>query len=60
MQRLTGRAFGGEGLLTTRVREQPFGVLLLDKFEKAHPLRGMDNLHHCPTDLVPALRFWEE
>jgi ATP-dependent Clp protease ATP-binding subunit ClpC len=27
----------GEGLLTARVREQPFGVVLLDEFEKAHP-----------------------
>ncbi len=30
----TGRA---EGLLTARVREQPFSVLLLDEFEKADP-----------------------
>jgi ATP-dependent Clp protease ATP-binding subunit ClpA len=28
---------GGEGLLTAKVREQPFGVVLLDEFEKAHP-----------------------
>lgn len=27
----------GEGLLTAKVREQPFCVLLLDEFEKAHP-----------------------
>ncbi len=27
----------GEGVLTRRVREQPFGVLLLDEIEKAHP-----------------------
>jgi ATP-dependent Clp protease ATP-binding subunit ClpA len=26
----------GEGLLTAKVREQPFAVLLLDEFEKAH------------------------
>jgi ATP-dependent Clp protease ATP-binding subunit ClpA len=26
---------GGEGLLTAKVREQPFGVILLDEFEKA-------------------------
>jgi ATP-dependent Clp protease ATP-binding subunit ClpC len=26
-----------EGLLTRRVRQQPFGVLLLDEIEKAHP-----------------------
>jgi ATP-dependent Clp protease ATP-binding subunit ClpA len=37
VQRLTGGA-SGEGLLTARVREQPFGVVLLDEFEKAHPL----------------------
>ncbi len=37
VQRLAG-AFGAEGLLTARVREQPFGVLLFDEFEKAHPL----------------------
>src|SRR5262245_29702279 len=35
--RLVGGAFGGEGLLTAKVREQPFCVLLLDEFEKAHP-----------------------
>lgn len=28
---------GGEGLLTRRVREQPFCVILLDEIEKAHP-----------------------
>ena len=28
---------GGEGLLTRRVREQPFSVILLDEIEKAHP-----------------------
>ncbi len=28
---------GAEGLLTRRVREQPFCVLLLDEVEKAHP-----------------------
>jgi ATP-dependent Clp protease ATP-binding subunit ClpA len=37
VQRLAG-VFGSEGLLTARVREQPFGVLLFDEFEKAHPL----------------------
>lgn len=26
-----------EGLLTTRVRENPFSLILLDEFEKAHP-----------------------
>jgi ATP-dependent Clp protease ATP-binding subunit ClpC len=37
VQRLIGsKAFGdSEGLLTARVREQPFSVLLLDEFEKA-------------------------
>ena len=36
--RLIGGATGrGEGLLTARVREQPFSVLLLDEFEKADP-----------------------
>ncbi len=35
--RLTRADAGGEGLLTARVREQPFGVLLFDEFEKAHP-----------------------
>jgi ATP-dependent Clp protease ATP-binding subunit ClpA len=35
--RLIGGVFGSEGLLTARVREQPFSVVLLDEFEKAHP-----------------------
>lgn len=34
-QRLIGGAAHEEGLLTSRVREQPFCVLLLDEFEKA-------------------------
>jgi ATP-dependent Clp protease ATP-binding subunit ClpA len=38
VQRLVGGVFGDEGLLTAKVREQPFSVLLLDEFEKAHPL----------------------
>ncbi len=37
VRRLAGTALGTEGLLTARVREQPFNVLLLDEFEKAHP-----------------------
>jgi ATP-dependent Clp protease ATP-binding subunit ClpA len=37
VRRLIGGANDGEGLLTARVREQPFGVLLLDEFEKADP-----------------------
>jgi ATP-dependent Clp protease ATP-binding subunit ClpC len=36
VQRLLG-GFDGEGLLTARVREQPFSVILLDEFEKADP-----------------------
>lgn len=37
VERLVGGVFGSEGLLTARVREQPFSVLLLDEFEKADP-----------------------
>ena len=39
VQRLIGGpgAANTEGLLTARVREQPFSVLLLDEFEKADP-----------------------
>src|SRR5437764_824223 len=37
VRRLVGTAFGSEGLLTAKVREQPFSVVLLDEFEKAHP-----------------------
>ncbi|WP_439631313.1 AAA family ATPase [Gemmata sp.] len=36
VRRLVGGVFGSEGLLTARVREQPFSVLLLDEVEKAH------------------------
>lgn len=35
VRRLVGGAFGSEGLLTAKVREQPFSVLLLDEVEKA-------------------------
>ena len=35
VQRLLGGLGRPEGLLTTRVREQPFSVVLLDEFEKA-------------------------
>jgi ATP-dependent Clp protease ATP-binding subunit ClpC len=35
--RLVGTAWESEGLLTSKIREQPFCVLLLDEFEKAHP-----------------------
>lgn len=38
INRLIGGQFGAEGLLTAKVREQPFAVVLLDEFEKAHPL----------------------
>jgi MoxR-like ATPase len=38
VQRLIGGGFASEGILTARVREQPFAVVLLDEFEKAHPL----------------------
>lgn len=37
VDRLVGGTTGDEGILTSRVREQPFGVVLLDEFEKAHP-----------------------
>ncbi len=37
VQRLVGGSAAGEGLLTARAREQPFAVILLDEFEKAHP-----------------------
>lgn len=39
VQRLIGGPAAGsrEGLLTARVREQPFSVILLDEFEKADP-----------------------
>ena len=36
ISRLIG-APGEEGLLTTRIRENPFSLLLLDEIEKAHP-----------------------
>lgn len=37
VQRLIGGIHGDEGLLTAKVREQPFSVVLFDEFEKAHP-----------------------
>jgi ATP-dependent Clp protease ATP-binding subunit ClpC len=37
VSRLIGGLWGKEGLLTAKVREQPFAVILLDEFEKAHP-----------------------
>jgi len=36
IQRLIG-AHGKEGLLTTRIKEDPFSLVLLDEIEKAHP-----------------------
>ena len=36
-ERLFRGADGGEGLLTRKVREQPFSVILLDEIEKADP-----------------------
>ncbi len=38
LQRLIGDKDQPEGLLTGKVRYQPFGVLLFDEIEKAHPL----------------------
>lgn len=38
VQRLIGTDCSGEGVLTSRLREQPFAVVLLDEFEKAHPM----------------------
>ncbi len=35
--RLIGDSWNPEGLLTSRVRSQPFCVVLLDEIEKAHP-----------------------
>jgi ATP-dependent Clp protease ATP-binding subunit ClpA len=37
VQRLIGSPWQEEGLLTARVREQPFSVVLLDEVEKADP-----------------------
>ncbi len=36
VRRLIGGSATSEGVLTARVREQPFAVVLLDEFEKAH------------------------
>lgn len=36
--RLIGGSLGDEGVLTSKIREQPFSVLLLDEFEKADGL----------------------
>jgi ATP-dependent Clp protease ATP-binding subunit ClpC len=37
VERLVGGQGGGQGLLTGKVREQPFGVVLFDELEKADP-----------------------
>lgn len=37
VERLIGGPAGAEGTLTAKVREQPFSIVLLDEFEKAHP-----------------------
>jgi ATP-dependent Clp protease ATP-binding subunit ClpA len=37
IERLIGGAYSAQGLLTQKVRDQPFTVVLLDEFEKAHP-----------------------
>lgn len=37
VERLIGGAYASQGLLTQKVRDQPFMVVLLDEFEKAHP-----------------------
>ncbi|HHM21706.1 MAG TPA: ATP-dependent Clp protease ATP-binding subunit, partial [Bacteroidetes bacterium] len=37
LSRLIGNAHNPEGQLTGKVRYQPFGVVLLDEIEKAHP-----------------------
>ena len=38
VERLIGGTACSQGLLTQKVRDQPFMVVLLDEFEKAHPL----------------------
>lgn len=38
VQGLTGQSYFSEGLLTSAIRKAPFGVLLFDEIEKAHPL----------------------
>ncbi len=37
VMRLTGDLWGGEGLLTSAVRKNPFSVILFDEIEKADP-----------------------
>ncbi len=38
VERLVGGSGAARGLLTQRLRDQPFTVVLFDEFEKAHPL----------------------
>ena len=38
VERLIGGALARRGCSTQKVRDQPFMVVLLDEFEKAHPL----------------------
>lgn len=38
VQRLIGQSYFSEGLLTSAIRKAPFGVLLFDEIEKAHPV----------------------
>lgn len=38
VQRLIGQSYFTEGLLTSAIRKAPFGVLLFDEIEKAHPV----------------------
>jgi ATP-dependent Clp protease ATP-binding subunit ClpA len=38
VQRLIGQSYFSEGLLTSAIRKAPFGVLLFDEMEKAHPV----------------------
>lgn len=35
--RLIGDQLGNQGILTSKIREQPFSLILLDEIEKAHP-----------------------
>ncbi|MCO6476497.1 MAG: ATP-dependent Clp protease ATP-binding subunit [Phaeodactylibacter sp.] len=37
VSRLVGTSYFSEGLLTNAIRREPFGVLLFDEIEKAHP-----------------------
>ncbi len=37
LERLVGTELAGSSALTDKIREQPFSVVLLDEFEKAHP-----------------------